>query len=207
MMQIQIWADFKCPYCYFQTIVLGQLKEKYQDKIEIVWRAFELSPIEENIPPSKSYIDNLDVAREESIVQLEHLNLLMPKFLSYTWLAQESVYFATSQGLLLKLARALFDAFFLQGHDISNEEVVIQLAVQNGINEQLLREALDSGGLTKHVMADEQEFKTCGFQGLPAMLIGEKDFSPKSFMPITGYKTLDELIKLLPSEQLVLKNK
>jgi predicted DsbA family dithiol-disulfide isomerase len=206
MMQIQIWADFECPYCYFQTIALSQLKEKYQDKVEIVWRAFELSPIEGNIPPSKSYIVNLDEAREEPIVQLEHLNLLTPKFLTYTWLAQESVYFANSQGLSLKLARALFDAFFLQGLDISNEQMVIQLAVQSGINEQLLREALDSGGLTKHVMADEQEFKTYGFQGLPAMLIGEKDFSPKSFMPITGYKTLVELIKLLPNDQLVQNN-
>jgi predicted DsbA family dithiol-disulfide isomerase len=206
MMQIQIWADFECPYCYFQTIVLSQLKEKYQDKIEIVWRAFELSPIEGNIPPSKSYIVNLDEAKEEPIVQLEHLNLLIPKFLTYTWLAQESVYFANSQGLSLKLARALFDAFFLQGLDISNEEVVIELALQSGINEQLLREALDSGVLTKHVIADEQEFKTYGFQGLPAMLIGEKDFSPNSFMPITGYKTLDELIMLLPNAQLVLNN-
>jgi predicted DsbA family dithiol-disulfide isomerase len=130
----------------------------------------------------------------------EDLDLLTPKFLTYTWLAQESVYFANSQGLSLKLARALFDAFFLQGLDIRNEEVVIQLAVQSGIDEQSLREALDSGELTKHVIADEQEFKTYGFQGLPAMLIGEKDFSPKSFVPITGYKTLDELIKLLPKD-------
>ncbi len=207
MMQIQIWADFECPYCYFQTIVLSQLKAKYQDKIEIVWRAFELSPIEGNIPLSKSYIDNLDAAREESIVQLESLNLVTPKFLTYTWLAQESVYFANSQGLSLNLARALFDAFFLQGLDISNEEIIMQIATQSGIDNQLLRQALDNSELTKHVMADEQEFKTYGFQGLPAMLIGEKDFSPKSFMPITGYKTLDELIKLLPNEQLVLNSK
>ncbi|WP_353202946.1 DsbA family protein [Polynucleobacter sp.] len=206
MMQIQIWADFECPYCYFQTIVLSQLKARYQDRVEIIWRAFELSPINGSIPPSKSYIDNFDEAKEESIVQQEHLNLLMPKFLTYTWLAQESVYFANSQGLSLKLARALFDAFFLQGLDISKEEIVMKIATQSGIDSQLLRQALDNGELTKHVMADEQEFKTYGFQGLPAMLIGEKDFSPKSFMPITGYKTLDELIKLLPNEQRVLNN-
>jgi predicted DsbA family dithiol-disulfide isomerase len=103
------------------------------------------------------------------------------------------VYFANSQGLSLKLARALFDAFFLQGLDISNEEIVMQIATQSGIDSQLLRQALDNDELTKHVMADEQEFKIYGFQGLPAMLIGQKDFSPKSFMPITGYKTFNEL--------------
>lgn len=206
MMQIQIWADFEYPYCYFQTIVLSQLKARYQDKVEITWKAFELSPVEDNVPLSQSYINSFEVAKSESIVAEESLNLLIPKYLTSTWLAQESVYFANSQGLSLKLARVLFDAFFLKGLDISNEEVVMQLAVQSGINEQLLREALDSGGLTKQVMADEEEFKTYGFQGSPAMLIGEKDFPPKSFMPITGYKTLDELIKLLPSKQLVLNN-
>ena len=198
MIQIQVWADFECPYSYFQTIVLEKLQARYQERLEIVWRAFELTPVEGNIPPSQSYIDNLEAAKSEPIVIEENLELLTPKTLSYTWLAQESVYFANSQGLSLKLARALFDAFFLQGVDISNEEVVMQIASQIGIDTQRLKNALENGELTKHVMADEQEFKTYGFQGLPAMLIGEKDFSPRSFMPITGYKTVEELLEILP---------
>ncbi len=198
MIQIQIWADFECPYCYFQTITLEKLQARYQEKLEIVWRAFELSPVEGNVSLSRAYIDNFNAAREEPIVHEENLALLTPKFLTYTWLAQESVYFANKQGLSLKLARALFDAFFLKGLDISDEEVVLQIALQSGIDARLLRQALDNGELTKHVMADEQEFKTYGFQGLPAMLIGEKDFSPKSFTPIMGYRTFDELIKLIP---------
>jgi predicted DsbA family dithiol-disulfide isomerase len=191
MIQIQVWADFECPYSYFQTIILEKIQAKYQDRVEIVWRAFELSPVEGNISPSQSYLSNFEEAKLEPIVTDEELKLLRPKFLTYTWLAQESVYFANSQGLSLKLARALLD--------ISNEEVVMQIASQSGMNGQLLRQALDNGELTKHVMADEQEFKIYGFQGLPAMLIGEKDFSPKSFMPISGYKTFEEIISLLPN--------
>jgi len=198
MIQIQVWADFECPYSYFQTIVLEKIQAKYRDKVEIAWRAFELSPLEGNISPSQSYINTFEEAKLEPIVAEEGLELLMPKFLTYTWLAQESVHFANSQGLSLKLAKSLFHAFFSQGLDISDEEVVMRLASQSGVNTQQLRQALDGGELTKHVMADEQEFKTYGFQGLPVMLIGEKDFSPKSFMPISGYKTLNELVKLLP---------
>lgn len=199
MIQIQVWADFECPYSYFQTIVLEKIQAQYQDRVEIVWRAFELTPVDGNILPSEFYINTFDEAKLEPIVVNEGLELLTPKFLTYTWLAQESVYFANSQGLSLKLARALFDAFFLEGLDIGNEEVVMQIASQSGIDCQLLRQALESGELTKHVMSDEQEFKTYGFQGLPAMLIGEKDFSPKSFMPITGYKTFDELSAIVLS--------
>jgi len=198
MIQIQIWADFECPYSYFQTIVLEKLHAKYQDRLEIVWRAFELTPIDGNVLPSQSYTDNHEAAKSEPVVTEEGLELSLPKFLTYTWLAQESVYFANSQGLSLKLARALFDAFFLHGFDISNEDVVMRIATQVGVDIQKLRQALDNGELTKHVIADEQEFKTYGFQGLPAMLIGEKNFSPRSFMPITGYKTFDELLEILP---------
>lgn len=198
MIQIQIWADFECPYSYFQTIVLEKLQAKYQDRLEIVWRAFELTPIEGNILPSQSYLYNFEAAKSEPIVVEEGLELALPRFLTYTWLAQESVYFANSQGLSLKLARAIFDAFFLQGLDISNEEVVMRISTQVGVDIQKLRQALDNGELTKHVIADEQEFKTYGFQGLPAMLIGEKNFSPRSFMPITGYKTFEELLEILP---------
>lgn len=199
MIQIQVWGDFECPYSYLQTLVLCKLKEKYQDKIEIVWRAFELSPVEGKIPPSPTYLQNVDMARKEPLVVQESLTLLTPQFLTYTWLAQESVCFASSQGLSLTIARALFNAFFQQGLDISDEEVVMSIASEVGMNPQELRAALDNGSLTKHVMADEQEFRTYGFQGLPAMLIGEKDFSPKSFMPITGYKNMEELIELFPN--------
>jgi predicted DsbA family dithiol-disulfide isomerase len=198
MIQIQIWADFECPYSYFQTIALEKLQKKYQDRLEVVWRAFELTPFEGNISPSQSYIDNLESAKSELIIAKEKLELLTPQFLTYTWLAQECVYFANAQGLSLKLARALFDAFFLRGLDISSEEVVMQVANKAGIDLEQLRQALDNGELTKHVMSDEQEFKTYGFQGLPAMLIGEKNFSPRSFMPITGYKTFEELLEILP---------
>ena len=89
MIQIQIWANFECPYSYFQTIVLEKLQAKYLDRLEIVWRAFELTPVEGNISPSQSYIDNLEAAKSEPIVKKENLKLLTPKFLTYTWLAQE----------------------------------------------------------------------------------------------------------------------
>ena len=71
-----------------------------------------------------------------------------------------------------------------------------------GIEPNALREAFDDGVVTKQVIADEEEFKANGFQGVPAMLIGEKNFSPKSFMPVTGYTNIDELEKLIPSRTL-----
>jgi len=202
MIQIQIWGDFECPYSYLQTVALAKLKERYQDGIEIIWRAIELTPTIGTMPPSDSYLKKLQQAAVEPIVQEEQLVLNAPTFLTYTWLAQESVCFANKHGKSLQLALAIFKAVFSQGANISNEDEIITLAKQVGVDPNALREAFDDGVVTKQVIADEEEFKANGFQGVPAMLIGEKNFSPKSFMPVTGYTNLDELEKLIPSRTL-----
>jgi predicted DsbA family dithiol-disulfide isomerase len=203
MIQIQIWGDFECPYSYLQTVALAKLKERYQDGIEIIWRAIELTPTIGTMPPSDSYLKKLQQAAAESIVQEEELVLNAPSFLTYTWLAQESVCFANKHGKSLQLALAIFKAVFSQGANISNEDEIIKLAEQVGVEPNALREAFDDGVVTKQVIADEEEFKANGFQGVPAMLIGEKNFSPKSFMPVTGFTNLDELEKLIPMKSLL----
>jgi predicted DsbA family dithiol-disulfide isomerase len=203
MIQIQIWGDFECPYSYLQTVALAKLKERYQDGIEIIWRAIELTPTIGAMPPSDSYLKKLQQAAAESIVQEEQLVLNAPSFLTYTWLAQESVCFANKHGKSLQLALAIFKAVFSQGANISNEDEIITLAAQVGVEPNALREAFDDGVVTKQVIADEEEFKANGFQGVPAMLIGEKNFSPKSFMPVTGFTNVDELEKLIPMKSLL----
>jgi predicted DsbA family dithiol-disulfide isomerase len=203
MIQIQIWGDFECPYSYLQTVALAKLKERYQDGIEIIWRAIELTPTIGTMPPSDSYLKKLQEAAAESIVHEEQLVLNAPTFLTYTWLAQESVCFANKHGKSLQLALAIFKAVFSQGANISNEDEIIKLAEQVGVEPNALREAFDDGVVTKQVIADEEEFKANGFQGVPAMLIGEKNFSPKSFMPVTGFATADELEKLIPIKSLL----
>lgn len=202
MIQIQIWGDFECPYSYLQTMALAKLKERYQDGIEIIWRAIELAPTVGTIPPSESYLNKLQYAAAEPFVQEEQVVLNAPAFLTYTWLAQESVCFANKHGKSLQLALAIFKSVFSQGGNITNEDEIIKLAEQVGIEPDALREAFDDGIITKQVIADEEEFKANGFQGVPAMLIGEKNFSPKSFVPVTGFTTTDELEKLIPKKSL-----
>lgn len=198
MIQIQIWGDFECPYSYLQTVALAKLKERYQDGIEIIWRAIELTPTVGTMPPSESYLNKLQQAAAEPFVQEEQVVLNAPAFLTYTWLAQESVCFANKHGKSLQLALAIFKSVFSQDGNITNEDEIIKLAEQVGIEPDALREAFDDGVVTKQVIADEEEFKANGFQGVPAMLIGEKNFSPKSFVPVTGFTTTDELEKLIP---------
>ncbi|CAM3636849.1 DsbA family protein [Polynucleobacter brandtiae] len=203
MIQIQIWGDFECPYSYLQTLALMKLTKHYSNQIEVLWRAPELNTSRENAAPSKSYVENLTIALAEPIAQENTLTLNAPVLLKDTWLAQESACYANQQGLSLPFALAVFEAVFSKAVDISIEEEILEIAAQVNMNAERLRDGLNSGILTKQTLLDADEFKTYGFQGVPAMLIGEKNFSPRSFSPITGYTTFEELVELIPANSLI----
>lgn len=197
MVEIQIWGDFECPFSYLQTIVLLKLKEKYSEKLVINWKSFELYTRENFSKPSEEYLKNLEIASKELIAIEEHLNFLKPKALPNIRLAQESVYYAYTENKSLEMANAIFNAFFNIEIDISDQNAILEIAKSIGLDTTYLNEALDDAIFTKQVVLDEKEFKTMGFQAVPAMIIGEKDFSPRSFMPLMGFKTYEELDKII----------
>ena len=71
MIQIQIWGDFECPYSYLQMVALAKLKERYQDGIEIIWRAIELTPTIGTMPPSDSFLKKLQQAAQVILPKLQ----------------------------------------------------------------------------------------------------------------------------------------
>jgi predicted DsbA family dithiol-disulfide isomerase len=95
------------------------------------------------------------------------------------------------------MANAIFNAFFNHRIDISDQDEIIEIAKSIGLNSHELNEVLDDAIYTKQVLLDEKEFKVLGFQAIPAMIIGERNFSPRSFMPVVGYKTFIELDQII----------
>jgi predicted DsbA family dithiol-disulfide isomerase len=197
MIELQIWGDFECPFSYLQTIVLMKLKEKYRDKLLIIWKSVEMNTREHFTTPSKEYLKNLEIASEELIAKENHLNFLKPKTLPNIRLAQESIYYADTQQLSLEMANAIFNAFFNYRIDISDQDEITEIAKSIGLDSKELNEILDDAIFTKQVLLDEKEFKILGFQAIPAMTIGERNFSPRSFMPVVGYKTYIELDQII----------
>jgi predicted DsbA family dithiol-disulfide isomerase len=59
-MQVEIWSDIVCPFCYIGKrqfeMALQQFPKK--DSVEIIWRSFQLDPTLET-DPNKSVIQSL----------------------------------------------------------------------------------------------------------------------------------------------------
>ncbi|QKM62142.1 DsbA family protein [Polynucleobacter antarcticus] len=202
MIQIQIWGDFECPYTYYQVLVLSKLKKQYSSNIDILWRAPKLPIKKGSSVPDQSYIDNFQTAALDSIVDENQLKMRIPKLLRDTWLIQECALYANTLDKTLPFTTKIFEALFKKGTDISLEIEILKIAEKVGLNPEILRGILNTGTYTKQTILDANEYQTYGFQGIPAMLIGEKNFSPRSFSPITGYKTFEQLLKLIPISSL-----
>ena len=42
--EITVWSDYVCPFCYLQEPVLDRIRDEYGEAVAVDWRAFELRP-------------------------------------------------------------------------------------------------------------------------------------------------------------------
>ena len=42
--QIDVWSDYVCPFCYLLEPTLAQIQQDAKGKVRISWQAFELRP-------------------------------------------------------------------------------------------------------------------------------------------------------------------
>ena len=125
------------------------------EEIQIIWRAFELRP--DPVPtldPGGEYIRNawsnhvLPMARELGVEM--HVPPVQPR----TRLAHEAFAFARQQGRDREMADALFKAFFRDGRDIGQVEVLCDIGLGVGVDPVGLRGALEGRTMSSEV---EQE--------------------------------------------------
>lgn len=85
---------------------------------------------------------------------------------------------------------AIFRAFFERGEDISDIDVLAQLARDLDLDDSLLRTALDTKQFEPDVLADENEAATLGLHAVPAF-IANRRFALTGVQPVTA---LEELV-------------
>ena len=182
---IEITSDFICPWCLVVDTRLNRAIEQLKAPIEIqrLWYPFELNP---NMPEagmerqtyrsqkfgSLEYSQRLDAqtmqaAREDSIKFRYDLIQVTPNTLKahrLTWLAAQS-------GKATEVAERILQAYFTEGKDITNVEILAQLAVEVGIAGQV-RPFLTSTVGVKEVKELEQQAMTWGIRSVPTVKIG-----------------------------------
>ena len=185
--RITVWSDYVCPFCYLEEPVLDQIREEYGDQVAVDWRAFELRPDPSpTLDPDGAYLHTTWNRAVYPMAEQRGMTLRLPPVQPRSRRALEAAEFARDQGRFDEMHNALFRAFFEDGQDLNDTDVLLNIGAAVGLDQEQLRAALEEGRYTDKVLADERLASELGVQAVPTMLVGRADESLEAAEPVSG---------------------
>jgi len=201
---IQVWADFQCPFCYIgKKKLLMALETLGISDAMVTVRSILLDPYpaEENgillleyvlgqyADDEESVKEGFRLREEEGCEAGLHMDMLKARY-SDTRDAHRLFQFAKTRGL----GSAFFDraqrALFEEGLLLSDPEVLLRLAQETGLGRREAREVLNSGLFQTETEADDFEARKMDIDYVPYFILnGIRHFSGD----LTIQEYLDEL--------------
>lgn len=201
-MNIEIWSDFVCPFCYIGEKRLFDAMEEvsFKDELSIEFKSFELDPqakifdgttIDEAI--AKKYGVSVEQARQNNSHIKEQAALVGLDFNfdtmkpTNTLDAHRLAKFAKSQGKELEMSTRLFSAYFTEGSLISDLAVLEELAQEVGLNIDEVKAVLeDKSAYLDEVRSDETQAHQFGISSVPYIVIDNK-YAIKGAQPLETF--------------------
>lgn len=199
--RIDVWSDYVCPFCYLELPAIAHLEARFADRLQVVWRAFELRP-EPNptLDPQGEYLSTTWAQSVYPMAARRGMQLKLPPVQPRSRKALEAALFADAHGRFGPMHEALFRAFFEQGRDIGDTDVLCAIAGENGLDALALRDAFEHNRYTAQVLDDEQLAHSLGISGVPVMMLRTADAPWQEAVPVRGavpYETLEPAISEL----------
>jgi len=110
--------------------------------------------------------------------------------------AHRIIQLAKTKNIGDRMEEIFFKAYFTDGEDLNNGQTLIKLGIQAGLQENEIREVLESEDLfLKEVQSDIKEAAEIGVQGVPFFVFDRK-YAVSGAQPIeTFVKTIQEVLK------------
>lgn len=193
-MQIEVYADIACPWCYIgERRLRNALAQRPEVDVEFHWRPFQLQP---GLPPQgqpwREFAaqkfggwDKIEAAfaRLNEAAVGEGLTFRPDAIVSAanTRDAHRLILLAAEQGLAWEMADALFAAYFAEGVDLGDHEQLVAVAVGAGLDAAAARELLASERFGDEVDASQQTAADYGIQGVPFTIFERRYALPGAY--------------------------
>lgn len=189
MINIDIWSDVRCPFCYIGKHKFEQALDRFEHKenVKVTWHSFELDPKLET-RPEMSTVDYFVQAKGISEQQAKEMFAsaksmgedtgltmhLENTVVANSFKAHKLIQLAKSKGMANELEEALFQANFTDLKNIDDEDILISIGTEIGLSEEECREALSSKEFAEAVIQDEKQAQQIGIQGVPFFVFNNK---------------------------------
>ena len=205
-LNIDVIADVVCPWSFLGKRRLDRALASYSGPVQIVWHPFQLNP---ELAPEGMAFDTYLSTRfggraqvAEALSQLEALgadngirfNFADLKRVPNTVDAHRLMLLARDWNLQNELAEALFRAFFEQGRDIGDVNVLIEIAARLGLSEAAVRGVLSDDSSLKIIAAEEAQARQMGFSATPNYLFNRRVLLPGAAEVDTLLQAVEEAV-------------
>jgi predicted DsbA family dithiol-disulfide isomerase len=188
-MQVEIWSDPVCPWCYLGKRHFERALESFdhRDEVTVVYRSFELDP---SAPPGvttptaerlagkygMTAVQASEAQRQmEQRAAQEGLEFRMDGLRSgNTRDAHRLLHLAKAHGVQAELAERLHRAYFTEQASIFDHSSLTELAVQAGLDRDDVIRVLASQEYGDAVDTDEAMAQALGANGVPLFVIDRR---------------------------------
>jgi predicted DsbA family dithiol-disulfide isomerase len=188
-LKIDFVSDVSCPWCVIGLRALEQALERVGDAVtaEIHFQPFELNP---HLPPvGQDITEHLvqkygstpeQLQRNREAIRARGADLgftfeMGKRSRVYnTFDAHRLLHWAELEGRQHEMKRALFAAYFTEGRNPSDREVLIDVATQAGLDAVRAREVLESGRYADEVREREQFYGQQGIRAVPSVIVDNR---------------------------------
>ncbi len=199
-LHVEVIADFVCPFCFLGKRRLDKALEAVEGPSDVSWYPFQLNP---DIPaegqPFDEYLAQRFGGAANIAPVLEQLAAEgradgvhfawdkirhVPNTLPLHQLMQHAAGLGRDEAAL---ADDLMSAFFEQGRNIGERDVVVDIARRHGIRGRDTRKALENDQLRQAAVVREAQVRSSGLNTAPGFLLNRR-------LLVVGAQPTDNLV-------------
>lgn len=182
MLNIKVFSDFACPFCYIAANIIDKLKEDGLE-IDVEWCVYEMRP--------EAPLEGLDTSKKLSEIQLEKTEKLYemldklgkPYGLKYsnkymrfnTNRAHLAGEYAKTQNKYDEFSKEAFKTYFEYSKNLADKTIINEIASKIGLDVEEMNSQVDQGKFDDILLKDLDLIEQHKVEGAPTFIINDKN--------------------------------
>ncbi|MBV1902399.1 MAG: DsbA family oxidoreductase [Marinosulfonomonas sp.] len=206
MIKLDILSDPICPWCYIGKANLDRALASHPDHpFAIEWHPFQLNPdMPEGGMDRRTYLETKFGGQKGAVqaytpvvnaAEAAGLEIDFEKMekTPNTLNAHRLIHWAGLEGRQTPVVSALFRAYFKEGRDIGDSDVLVDIAEKMEMDGAMVRRLLSSQADADDIRARDANARKRGVSGVPTFIISNQHVLPGAQLPELWAQVLDEL--------------
>jgi predicted DsbA family dithiol-disulfide isomerase len=180
-MRVDIWSDVICPWCYVGKARFEKALSSFahRDEVEVVYHSFELDPGYPKDSRETTFamlgrkygMSEAEARAAESrvagLAEEEGLGFQPERPVGNTFDIHRVLHLGLAKGVQAQLLNAVNDAYFGQGRQVFDRDVITEIAAETGLDATAAGDVIDGDSYSEDVRRDELQARQLGVSGVP----------------------------------------